>query len=170
MAFILQFHFKYLLLFAHSFSSGENLPFQMCYDYFSEGHQLHPQMGFGAQISLQLFKSNPQAPLTFVNALFSSHLLLERLRASILYGLTHPKSWHCLCVYNADGSPLLAKTQVKLSVSDTDACSELSQEMTRGTPWSQQRLLSKCLLYLEGCPSVDRPMWTGFFGLPHWTR
>lgn len=48
MTFTLQFHLKYLLLSVHNFSSRENLPFQVCYDYFSEGHQLHPQKGFGA--------------------------------------------------------------------------------------------------------------------------
>lgn len=42
--------------------------------------------------------------------------------------------------------------------------------MTRGRPWTQKSKLNKCLLYLEGCPNVDMPMWTGFFGLPHWTR
>lgn len=48
MTFTLQFHLKYLLLFVHSFSSGENLPLQVCYDYFSEGRHLHPQIAFGA--------------------------------------------------------------------------------------------------------------------------
>lgn len=48
MIFTLQFHLKYLLRFVHSFSSTENLWFQVCYGYFSEEHQLHPQMGFDA--------------------------------------------------------------------------------------------------------------------------
>lgn len=48
MTLTLQFNLKYLLLFVHSFRSGENPPFQVCHDCFGEGHQLHPQIGFGA--------------------------------------------------------------------------------------------------------------------------
>lgn len=48
MTFTLQFRLKYLLLFVQNFSSGENLPLQLCYDYFSEDHHLNPQMAFGA--------------------------------------------------------------------------------------------------------------------------
>lgn len=117
-------------------------------------------------MSLQLFKSNTQAPLTLANALLSavifsllSSLLLNTLRASMLYRQTCPKSWRCLSAYNPDWRLLLAKTWVKLPVSDPDACSELSQlcqEMTRGRPWTQRRQLNRCLLYLEG--------WTGQCG------
>lgn len=61
---------------------------------------------------IRLFKCNTQSLLALTDALLSTTLLLERLRPSVLHGLTHPNSWHYLCACGHVWGLLLGETQV----------------------------------------------------------
>lgn len=89
-----------------------------------------------------------------------------------------PKSWHYLSSSEPEFSLLLAESWVKLSVRFRHvlrAFPTLTRESHRETldliclciPAERAKLV--CYVS-RGCPSVNRLMWTCFFGLPHWTK